>query len=199
MDTFYKVAALGLPVVLALLAVFVTLWPPKQAKRVWVVVFVVVGALSFGASFQQSESENARLTEIMGGDSFCYLHAEQADRSSPSSLVVWVANRSDYTAHRCLLTISPASAPSAGMPGYASFGGCAFADVPPRNPAAFVCRELPTGRYHIDSTAANGTVSEELELAIVDGELRNSILVKKDGHEIFSTPGLVTEAWFGKH
>ena len=200
MDAIYRSAAVGLPVLLGVLGCVVAFASPttKMARASWVAAFAIVGVLAFVASLHEVESQDERLNEITGGDSFCYLRGTAVVRSNPRLVEVWVANQRAYTAHHCALAISPASSPGSGMAGYASFGVCRFDDVPPHSPAAFSCRTLPVGRYHIDSTAANGTVFEELEIAVVDGGLRNSIVVKKgSGEELLSTHGFVKDDWFG--
>lgn len=157
------------------------------------------GALSFAASYQRSESEDARFDEMIGGDSFCYLRGLPINIKNPAQAALWVANPRSFTAHHCVLAVTPASSPNFRDPGLCLRWRCRVdADVPARNPAAFACSMVvPAGRYHIDSTAMNGTVFEDLELSVVDGELRNSVVVEDShGNELFSTHGLVKDDWF---
>lgn len=186
LDLALKVIAYAGPIFLGLMGVWVTDKPPfKDRRRVWIGAFSILALCSVGAagvdSKKSSDAFQRRLDEITGGDGFCYLRGELVDsKTSASGFIFMIRNDGDVPSHNVVIAISPGASPGYKDPGYASYGVSRFAAVPPHG--AFVASNtvFKEGKYHIDITATNRTVYENLEVKFINGKAKNTIAVHSE-------------------
>jgi hypothetical protein len=64
MGNILEVVSVGGPVVLALMGVAMSVWPPKDNHWPWIVAFALVGVLTFGGSWKQINESDAAQIEL---------------------------------------------------------------------------------------------------------------------------------------
>jgi hypothetical protein len=166
------------PVALALMAAALALWPrwaEGNARFIWAISFLVVGAICTAAAFRSS---NYLSDLITGGENYCYFKirlADAGDLSGPFQLWMIAPKGPVYEMN---YWISPASAKGASDPAYGSL------DV--RKPLHTIIHEgghawdkaLGEGDYLIEFDAKNGHWNERLRIFVdATGELKQTIKI----------------------
>ena len=135
----------------------------------------LVGLSTVVAGIVQSNRSDASLKEMLtGGDHYCFYRAEFVNPKNLSVKVpLWVI--CDGPLYNLSVWFSPADASDANDPRYWSIGGQHFNEIIPGGFRSGMA--LGIGKYRIEMSARNGTVTEMLEIKEIDNAFTQSLAV----------------------
>jgi hypothetical protein len=184
LDLFLKIISFGGTAILTFMGAYVTVYPltkKSQKKKWWITGFVIAG-LSTGASgLTLSDRSDAALREMLtGGDHYCFYRAEFVEPKNLSAKApLWVI--CDGPLYNLSVWFSPADATGPNDPRYWSMrSGQHFDEIIAGGFRSGVA--LGVGKYRIEMSARNGSVTEILDIKESDGALVQSV-------EVFRPPG----------
>ena len=165
------------------LAVLALMPPSGQPRRWWNAAIIALGLLAAGASTYSIHStkmhESDLRTWATGGDSYCYLKADLAAARSPSDLVPWWRVNVDGAPIEKLAALV-----AKYKPNLTRFDK-EYWEFPNQLRGYRVCGVSPVwsgfeqgpGHYQIDISTPDKHFIEDLDIFVVDGKMKQSIVV----------------------
>jgi hypothetical protein len=188
LDFFLKIVSFGGTTILTFMGAYVTIYPLTKrspSKKWWLAGFALVGLSTVVAAIVQSNRSDASLKEMLtGGDHYCFYRAEFVEPKNLSAKApLWVI--CDGPLYNLSVWLSPADASDANDPRYWSIGGQHFNEIIPGGFRSGMA--LGIGKYRIEMSARNGTVTEMLEIKEIDNAFTQSLAVfRPPGEKIYS-------------